>query len=440
MTTAAKYRRQLAALSLVLAVSPVLAIIPLGFGLGLVTGFAENSLILPVIGSTLVIGSIIGLISGHDSTQAPTLKNRVITAMLNPKIEVPNRPAGWKDPIPSIPSQPIPGDVAKTKLWKVQTKTGTVPNDVCDQYVKSIFPAGYFGTYLAPGTCQARNSSGGLVYSYAESFTEDCPDGSGWNDSVGMCQFSAPGKQKPSDGHCTIVRDGNTFSADPYDLADCSAASTAGNMSVTSTKATIDKKDGNTIETTINPDGSATITTTTTSNGQTHVSVVNVTAPNAATGNTTVTGQAGDTYQGTGDATDETPNENISFDKTGLATEGTQSAIKGVLDSIDNSLKPGAGNDSSLQTQKDALDTAMDSFADLFGGTSTTGDHGLTWDWFPSIPSSGACTNPSINIKGETLTIDFCTAAGIAREALSWLVYIFGSLMILNILTGKKEA
>lgn len=449
---AAKLRRLLAALFLTVVVSPAHAIFPLGFGLGLVSGISTSGLTLPTVLSAVGIGSLVAMVSMHDTTSTPSASNQAVSVMLNPKSELPKRPAGWAPPA-SGSVQPVGPNQTTTQTQSTSTQyayrtssiypsTRPTPEEACqasnacwhatgDGWCSTTAPCGPYGV-------------GQMVQISTVNMGLGCP--SGWTLSAGQCTktVTAPTTAKPVDNHCTVMRVGNLFSADPYD-PDCSVSGSdpSNNVTISGDGQTVvaTLPDGSSIHVNVQPDGTAVITDTRPVNGgaQTQETKVQVSAPDSSTGQTKVIGKSTSTYEGSGTQKATSPNSTVSLDKTGLATEGTQSGIKSVLDSIDGKLTPTGSEDTTLSVAKTALDNAAVAHTGIFSDL-TSGTHGFTWDWLPDIPASGACSNPTVNVKGASLTVDFCTAAGYTREALSWLIYIFGGFMIFNILTGRKEA
>jgi len=457
MLLAAKYRRLVAALLLSVVVSPASAILPIGFGIGIAAGLTSSSLILPTLLSAAGVGAIAAMVTIHNTTSTPTAGNQAITAMLNPKAELPKRPAGWSAPAAGSTQPQAPATTTSTAatsgtVWKCTSSGGTIYTsgkateaEACSAW-GPLEGAAYYSTMQTNtwGNCALKRvSDGGLMGGcYTGTHTGSvCP--SGYTLSGSTCTQTIPAgpAQKPSDGHCTIVRTGNAFSADPYDTADCTGPTSDGSVTISgdAKSVTATRSDGSRVEVRLQDDGTSTvIDSKPVAGGKTQVDTVTGTAPNATTGEVTVTGASQSTYTGQGAGTSLTADTNVKFDKSGLATEGTQQGIKDGVDAIKGSLVPLGGEDTSLSLPKSTFDTAAAALEGMFSGSGTTGDHGLTWDWLPSIPSSGACTNPTISMLGTPLTVDFCTGAALAREALSWIVYIFGGFMILTTLTGRK--
>lgn len=460
----ARLRRITAGALLFLMLSPTvaLAILPLGFGLGLSAGIAESGLAIPIAMGTAALGAIVAMVSFHNSNSTQIASNQAVTAMINPQAEMPKRPAGWLPPSPgsnqpeqpasstsdSQPSSTVNGWRFKSGSGMWLGEPGATKDAACVTWGPSV--GAYYSVMESTvwGECSIRrNSDGGLMggaYAYPYIFTS-CPSGYTLSGSTCTSTVTVPQgpAQKPSDGHCTIVRTGNTFTADPYDTEDCVGAQSEGHITIAgdSKSITATRDDGSRIEVRLQDDGtSVVVDTRPVSASTTKQTSVTMSAPDPVTGDSKVIGTSTQQFQGTGTSVSSTPNSvvDVNLDSTGLASESTQQGIKSTLDGIGAGLTPGVGDDGNLTAQSTALDAAASAHESLFGGSSTTGDHGFTWDWLPSIPASGACVNPSVNIHGHALSIDFCTAAAYTREALSWMVYIFGSIMILNILTARK--
>jgi len=458
-TFSARFRRITAGALLFVMLSPSIAfaILPLGFGIGIVAGIAQSGLTIPIAMGTASIGAIVAMVTLHNSSTTPTASNQAITAMINPKAEPPKRPAGWAAPASGSIQPQAPASVTSTPatsqtLWRLRNSSATITyvtgaassNDACVAWGPVSGPTYY--AQVESGACKLRRVSDSALMgtAYMSSYVGlGCPSGTVLTGTDCLTTVPAGPAQKPSDGHCSIVRTGNSFSADPFDTEDCVGATSANHITISgdSKSLTATRDDGSKIEVRLQDDGtSVVIDTRPVSPTTTKQTSVSLSAPDPVTGESKVTGTKTEQFQGTGTSQSSTPNAtvDVNLDTTGLASEGTQLGIKSTLEGIGDSLTPGAGDDGSLLAESAALDAAATAHEGLFSGSATTGDHGLTWDWFPTIPASGACSNPTIDMLGKPMTINFCTAAAVTREALSWLVYIFGSIMILNILTGRK--
>lgn len=437
MMMAAKLRRLLAALLLAVSVSPAFAIIPLGFGVGIVTGMASSGLTLPTILSAVGVGSLIAYVSLHNDFSSPTVSGQTISVMLNPKTEMPKRPdtysaapAGQAQPTPPTQS-PGPhnfyraGGSALPWTDKATACSREGPYHYCEGY-----------SYQPYGAC-CRDTDGGNIGPLEQTTEYGCD--LGWtSNGSGSCIPMA----KPSDDHCTILRNGNSFTSDPLD-PDCALVPTSGNVTISgdASSITATRDDGSKVEVRLQADGTAVvIDTRQTADGMnTQRSTYSMSAPNPTTGAVTVTGKKSETITGVGDLEGGggSGTSTVTFDKSGLATEGTSNAIKGVLDNINTKLGAVSGDvtgsPSTMTGSREwtaELDKAKD--GSMFGGIIGT----LLTGWgFASILPSASCTPSSSTVAGVSITLNYCSAVDSIRQILGWIFYVVTSFVVFRIFT-----
>jgi len=472
----AKYRRLLAALLLAVVVSPAMALIPLGFGIGIVTGIAASGLVIPTILATAAIGTVVGILSFHDAVSTPNQSNQVISAMINPKIEAPKRPPAYTAPLATPPGWDTP-----TQGTNYAQPTPPTPVSPQYSYSGAGFPPGYGDTlqaacmalvghsytsgpntstvkdmnFVAPSTCNGHYTVNGSGNYYFSAVQGPLSCKSGYTVSGQQCVLSNINLvQKPSDGHCTIIRSGNTFSADPLDSADCVGAS-GGTVTISgdSKSVTATRADGSKVEMRTQDDGSVVVVDTQNlADGNTQKNSTNISSPNVTTGESKITGKATEVLAGQGTAVGSgTVTQSVTFDKTGLATSAGQAAIQssidsgtsvlggkldGIKDGIDalggevpgDGVHPGSDTDDGWA---DRLDAAKD-------GATQAGikeSFQAAWGFGSILPQTGSCSPTSASVMGQSVTLNFCPAVEAIRSILGWIMYIGTAWASFRVLT-----
>jgi len=233
---------------------------------------------------------------------------------------------------------------------------------------------------------------------------------------------------RDEDNVCVIKRAGNTFFADPQD-PDCSrvpATVTVGPNIVSSSGP-----DGTNKNVTINSDGSATVTDSrpNTTINVTENNTTIISGPNG-NGDTNVTGQGSGASNGTGTANTGTPLP--QFDKSGLATEPTLSAIKGDTAAIKDSLA-GTG-DTTLNAQKSAFESAIDGLVSMFTGESARDsgiDDDLSFNGF--LPNQCGCEPLTISYHNHNATFDWCPTLNIFKGVFEWVAGLLTAFYVLSL-------
>jgi len=386
-----------------------------GVALGLVFGA------VPAIG-TIAIGAAVSGIT-FDPTQTGA---SVITAQLNSKAPM-TTPAGYTAPVyPN--SQPVP------------------PSTVTSSATYGLSGQPYSGYATKAALCNARSAGGYAVsndcYSAGGGWTGtiissvSCP--SGYTVSGSNCVLSsASAVQKPADGKCVIVRTGNTFAVDPQDSVDCAAKPATIEVQPSYVKETL--PDGTVKQVTLNSDGTATATqskpNTSTNNTETQTS--NFGAP-AADGTVKLTGRAEGATSGIGTGAGSGV---TAFDKSGLATESTQTGIKSDTAAIKDALTGTA--DTTLAGAQTGFDSAASARASALNGLNQnpTDTGGFTWgfDIASLVPAQCGCAPLTMTIQGHTGTFDWCPYLDQARDILGYMVYVGTLFMLVTTLVGTKK-
>lgn len=459
MTWATKFRRLLATLLLLVAVSPALAVIPLGFGVGLLTGISQTSLTIPALIASVGIGGAVAFVTFHDSSGTPTASNQTLSVSINPKAEPPKRPAGWSDPAPGeiqpqAPASTSTQPASQMMLWRVQNAQNIVITSghnssatACAAWAPTSYPSGGYYSQLGSWNgfnCLLYSNAGALQGgAYTQSYTgTGCPAGYTLNGSNCTQTIPAGPATKPADGHCTILRTGNAFISDPYD-PDCNGPSPGDGSTVTisgdSSSVIATRPDGSSIHVNLQPDGSSVIVDTRpdSTGTKTQVSMVNISSPDPTTGEATVTGKTKAIYEGTGAFQSATPTQNVTFDKSGLSTESTSQGIKGTLDDISTKLDsvtgsvPGAAPSAADRGWGADLDKTKD--GSMFDGIKTT----LSTGWgFDTLFTASVCSPITGNVHGASMSLDICPAVDSIRMLLGFVIYAITLFLVFRIFTS----
>lgn len=388
-----------------------------GIALGMVFGA------VPAIGTALIGAAVLGVTLDQNETAGSA-----VTVQLSSTAPLVT-PAGWTPPVaPS--SQPTPP--SSSTLVQKFNLVGYAPNYQNYDSAAALCAARTPGGYASGGQCySAGGGSAGTIQ-----VVNTCS--SGYSYSSGSCVLTdAAQVQKPSDGKCVITRSGNTFSTDPRD-PDCSTK--PATIAVTSNQVSQTRTDGTTKTVTINADGSVTVTETrpNQTTNTTETNTTQIAAPDAS-GIAKVAGQTSGSTNGTGTANTGAPVS--TFDKSGLATESTQSGIASDISAIKDSLVPGTA-DTSLTAEKGALDGAMDAISGMFAGETAKEATGLTDDFSLGgyLPSQCGCTPLTMSFHGHTASYDWCAPMETFKGVLSWVLGILTALYVLSLfrLGGSK--
>lgn len=269
-----------------------------------------------------------------------------------------------------------------------------------------------------------------------------------------VCSVSSPSAVvKPKKGSLEVVRTGNTLAIDPQANPADKIASPA--LTVSSTSATIVGSDGSITNVTINTDGTATITQTkpTATPGVSNQTKINVSAPDATTGDVTVTGINDQQVSGSGTAANTTPIPSSgggsapTIDISSLNKEVTQAAIKSNTDTIKtdvtdikNAITNADNNPTDLADKKTEYDTIAQAHNDAVKAIGDGGldNHGFAWNWSISVPA-GTCTPFSHSFGGHAITMDYCPGIYAARDFAAWLFYIFTGMTLTSIVTRRPD-
>jgi len=407
--------------------------------LGVATGTAiavSGGLALGALGVALLIKNA-SQPAPSDNLTAP------ISIRLNPKVPL-IVPSGWTAPSGSN-IQPVPpsstqynnpnGGTTTNPYYIGQQFTvglilGTSPTTTCANTIgQTVGTAGSLNqpvtaASLAGNTCTVTfiNNAGNTQNSGYNVGANTCPTGyaSTGTDPNKTCTVSSPSQViKPKKGVLEIVRTGNTLAIDPQ--ANPSDKISSPTLTVTSTSATVVGSDGSITNVTINADGTATITSTTPTGtaGVSNQKKVIVSAPDATTGDVTVTGTQDQQVNGQGTGVSTTPiassggGSGPTIDISSLNKEATQVQIKNNTDtiktdvtSIKDAITNAENNPTDLADKKTEFDTIAQAHSDKIKSIGDGGldAHGFSWTWSPVVPT-GTCTPFSHSFGGHAFGI-----------------------------------
>lgn len=460
MLTFRRFRQFVAGLSLLAAVHNVGAVLlPLGFGLALVTGVSQTSLILPLIASTVLVGGALALLTLGAPPGAPA-SSAPITVQINPKVPL-ITPAGWTPPVaPSIqPTPPNSMSPTSSVVYQLAGVNYSTKMDWCNAY-----KAAHWQPTIIPWVRDLTNGSTVCDGSYTgvapaivtstafgPTTINSCP--TGYTLSSGQCVLSnAALVQKPSNGTCTILRTGNVFSGDPYD-PDCflspAGLSGLGTSTIFWSGGATGSDGGGSV--TINNDNSVTINNTVNNSGGTRtVTTITGSAP-ASDGTVLVTGKNEGDYSGQGSAATSAPAPLTM--PTDYNRESTQQEIKGVLDQLKTGQCGGPGQPacvmseagvsdaassltSSMSSSAGDRDSAFSAREALITGRSGGVGPGMTFPW---QIETGAVCSPLVLDASKGLVFDLCAQIPRIHEILSYFFYLFTALGIFGIFFSKGE-
>lgn len=430
----------LAKIVFLLALTPfaVHAILPLVIG-GLVMATNSTTLTTALVGSAAVIGAAVAFIGmGGDPATTPPA-NSPLLVKINPSEPMPT-PSGWTAPVaPS--TEPKAPNVALNTPDPAYPQTST--DSSCSEPVGTqiyYIPEARYRKLIDDSMVSAHQAAGWSFIASCGSpnigkhrfghAVAACP--TGYTSNGSQCVATPGAVTKPADSKCTIIRTGNTFSADPVD-PDCTAGLPA-TVSVTGTEVVVNPSATQKQSVKINGDGTTTATTTTinTTNNTTTTNTTNINN-GGGVGNSKITGIGTSTVNGTGDQAGTTPT--IEF-PTDYNREVTQQGIKTTLDQIKAGQcgatgqpackldETGTPTDGSLTAAQSAIDAA---FADVVTGVNNIGGSAKINDLGVGLPltlPNTACENPTFAMpKGHgNLVVPLCSVSTDVQAIMAWIM------------------
>ena len=412
---------------------------PLGFSLALVTGITATSLILPLVGASIIVGGAIAFIGMGSDGASPA--SAPVIVHINPSAAQPT-PAGWTAPVAPA-TAPVPPPTAGAPVLTVfSLRDSGVPFSSVSAACTSAaeFHAGdglktYTINSVTSSTCALNEFVNGVfsqIVNIALTINSVCP--AGYTNSSGTCVLqNAALVKKPEDSRCFVTRSANTFA---FDVNDPDCVSLPSAVTVTASSVSVQVTPEHKQVVTINADGSVTaqkividpIANTTTTETTT-ASAPNGTAPGGKiTGTGTVTASGQGTQQ-------DTTSLKLPTDYN---REATQQSILTKLGEIKDKRidETGTPTDGSLQSQKDAFDasvTAQTNEQNALLTTTRKTDLGVSFGMsFPTV----ACVDPSFAIPktGKNLVIPLCDKRDDVNAVLSWMMALLTGLYFFRLI------
>lgn len=454
-------------------------LLPLGWGLALVTGVTTASLILPLTAASLVVGAALSWVT-IGGTPAATADTSAILVQVDPKAPLPT-PAGWTDPVAPSPKPTPPSTIAETSGTSSAHPNAGYPSQpypgfaaACAGgtnvvYWDSSVTGSYkiYARHTQTGYPEIMNNSANLgncnttPTTYVSTKSLACPAGKNYQHpelcvsapscpagytgpSSGNCTLTnAAIVQKPSDSRCYIVRNGNTYSADSQD-PDCAAGLPAefqsGPNSITwggkgngdgGGSIIIDPATGETTITGHKQNGDGTTTTTKIQAGAAN--------PTAAPGaGVSIKGISENTVKGVGSLVTGSAPGSIEL-PTDYNRETTQQAMKKGVDDL-NAKLDATGADTSLSSTKSGYDSAVaDHKAKIDAlAAAPLNNHGIAFTFSPIIPST-ACYEPEVNVGAYSFTMTWCDKIEMLKQVFAWVFFILTGFGIFNMVTSREN-
>lgn len=414
-------------------------------------GMARAAMTIDVCGHSLLqcaenekIGASVGRSTVECDPVTSDCQVKKNDIMLNPKTPL-DTPSGWTAPVP--PSvEPTPPSTTTRDFQGTPEYTG--PNSTAQQICDGIPAATPYHVTSPPqflyhnaGSAIEVNGTFGLTWGFVGNCTvggvshsvriatAGCP--SGYTLGSGTCNLNnAAAVIKPSDGKCTIKRDGNSFTGDSRD-PDCSVNP---GVSISGSTVTISPKPtgSENVRYSFTPDGGGTVSHSVPgTDGTTTQRTVQFGAPDGA-GDSLVTGTREAKFTGTGSL----QNPNAQGDMpTDYNRETTQQGILAELKKDRKIDETGTPSDASLKGASDAFDAEASSRQSALEGVGNVTNLGLglsiTWP-------VASCEDPTFAMPGtsHSLTVPMCAARPNLQAGLNWLVAVLTAFQIFTIGTS----
>lgn len=463
-------KKRLVALALSLCLLPAVsfALLPLGFGLALVSGVTESSLILPLIGASAAIGTAIAFVTFGGSPGQPA-SSAPIVAQIDPKAPLPT-PAGWSAP-PAGQVQPVPpSSTSSRSCWSGASNASAVACDAAAAtdaqsagdkqaavlgYVRGDGPAAtssggaqgggtWYGCAVGSETCWATNNGKRTISMWVAT---GCA--AGYTLSSGSCNLTTPSAvQKPVDGRCYIIRSGNSYSSDPQD-PDCSGGGFPAQWSAGSNTLSLgplpDGTGGGSVTIDAATSKATVVNNTNNSDGTQRQDKVEIGAPDGGSspGSTKVLGTSSSTVAGSGTlASGASSVSKIDLNlPTDYNRENTQLSVKQAVEGLrtdEQQRMDQTGTDTTLASSKTDYAAKEAAHKSQLEGIGTAGlvSHGIAWSWSPIIPAS-SCFEPTMNFLGKSVTFAWCSKIDLLKQILAYAFFIMTGFGIFEIFTRK---
>ena len=234
--------------------------------------------------------------------------------------------------------------------------------------------------------------------------------------------------QKPSDGKCSVIRSGNTFSGDTRD-PDCGTTQlTNARVTVSSDETNVQDSKG-TVKAKINPDGTTTITYNKYNASSSTTSQTTI----ALDSNGKVIGKSNQTFQGVGTGLQgDSPLGKVDIDlPDDYNREATQQQILDAL-KCDDCTVP----EDVTEEQKAQIEEEVQKSVAMLEEAESDYDNYKTYfdwpDWVPSFPS-GSCSPFTGSVRGLTISWDMCPHIAMFNELIGWLYALFAAWSTLSL-------
>lgn len=252
---------------------------------------------------------------------------------------------------------------------------------------------------------------------------------------------------KPTDSKCQITRTGNTMTYDTRD-PDCGNGVATRNVNITTDTITVASDDGLTSSTVkLNADGTSSVTENkarTDGSAKTDRYVTNLTAPNATTGETAVSGFSASTYSGVGSGVSTDPD--LSVGGTSDAKDSSLQQIRGELER-ENAL---------VDTDRTAANAAATALPDTLTNAGVAGQYTVDALGLPTqssylapdtspignaLPSNnGDCVALNVDLPYlGSMTIAPCAVVTVVRPLVDFLTISLGVIGGVFVLLGRRE-
>lgn len=408
---------------------------------------ASDTMAFAIDASIALHAAVLGVAINTDSSTSTTNANTPLRVQINPNAPL-AVPPGWTASASGIQPTP-PASAGAPVTQTVYTYAGS--NYATPSAVIPVIQPGFPGFTITTisyggnpnmicvqsgvvnGTTYPNNYGNGCytMVTVTATTATTCP--AGYTVSGSICNLTTPAAvKKPSDGQCVFVRTGNAWAPDAQD-PDCASVPATppanlvkvgkSDVAYASNSITAYRPDGSSASVVINANGSTTVTETypNSATNQSTVLTTSYAAPDA-TGAVYMNGSAVATNNGTGAlsgaTTGNAATQNVTFDKTGLATDATLQTIKANTDVTAATSGTGAG-DFGVASEVAALSAAPGILTgNTYDSTKFKNDIKLP------VYDAASCQPLTGKLHGVDLNINLCPAAA----SWHWVVDTFTAM------------
>jgi hypothetical protein len=326
--------------------------------------------------------------------------------------------------------------LACSQLAQIQKNVGGASISSCSGTVN-----GTSNPYTCTDVCQV--TGGGTItygpYSITQSTT--CP--SGYTSNGTTCNLTnASAVIKPTDGHCNVVRSGNSFSYDPND-PDCTAAGAPVVSSGTVTQTSNSAGGGSVSENS----STGAITVNSNNNNNSNNTTTNNTTILDNTGRVTGTNQTTTQGQGTGATTTQSTSSGSgqSVDVSNLATHADVNGVASAINTMASKMCGGVGqpacklDETGTPTDINSSQGMTDANTAINGNVAAVQNEAQAYA--PDTPYAtnplqglpqGTCTPLSISGWGAVgaFTLNPCPMVQSLQPLVEWMLWVLGALFL----------